>query len=142
MPFHSGHRSGKGHKKRPDFELEDDSTPASKRQYTESDQKLAKLYDQLADEVADVRLKAAKSLFEELSPNGQLNPEASEKALKRLIRGLCSSRKAARAGFSITLTELIRQIYSKDDPFISLMNLVELMKDCTRSIGSVPGQVS
>jgi DNA polymerase phi len=137
-----GHKKGRSNRKRFNDEEDDDSIPATKRQYTDTDKKLARLYEELADNSSNVRIQAAKELLQELSQNGQLKQEASDKALKRLLRGLCSSRESARSGFFITLTELIRQIYAAENPFIQLPELVALAKDYTHSSGQNSGQVS
>jgi DNA polymerase phi len=142
MSVKTNKRPGKETRKRPNGVEDDDSTPAAKRQYTETDQKLAKLYEQLATNNEKVRLNTAKELLQELSPNDELDVELAGKALKRLLRGLCSNREAARAGFFITLTELIRQIYAKDDPFMKLNDLIELAKDTTYLTDNANGQVS
>lgn len=73
-------------------------------EYTEQDKKLAALYNDLADDVKTTRLKAAAELVRTVSGDVQ----RIDGALTRLIRGLCSSRKAARAGFSIALSEVFR----------------------------------
>ena len=85
----------------------DTTHPSRKRrvEYTEADAKLASLYNDLSDDVKSVRLRAAADLIRTLS---DAEPEKLEKALTRLIKGLCSSRKAARSGFSVALTEVLR----------------------------------
>jgi DNA polymerase phi len=65
---------------------------------------LVEIYEDLANENETIRLKAATRLMQT-----KLEQEALSKVLKRLYRGLCSSRKAARLGFSIALTEFLRQ---------------------------------
>lgn len=75
-----------------------------RREYSEQDVNLAKIYDDLASEVKEVRIQAAASLV-------QISSETDapvDKILQRLIRGLCSGRKAARSGFSVALTEVLR----------------------------------
>lgn len=85
----------------------DTTHPTRKRrhEYTESDAKLASLYNDLSDDVKSVRIRAAAELIRTLS---DADAQALDKALTRLIRGLCSSRKAARSGFSVALTEVLR----------------------------------
>jgi DNA polymerase phi len=87
-------------------ELVHDTThPSRKRrvEYQVVDAKLAALYNDLSDHVKATRLTAAADLIRTLAT---VDPEALDKALTRLIRGLCSSRKAARSGFSVALTEV------------------------------------
>ena len=84
-------------------------TPRKKqRMFTQDDAVFAKIYEDLAHEVGSVRLDAAKLLMTKLSYDLSLQPKILVKALKRLIRGLCSSRKAARSGFFIAFTEYLR----------------------------------
>jgi len=85
----------------------DTTHPTRRRrlEYTGTDAKLASFYNDLSDDVKSVRLKAAAELIRTLSG---ADPEGLNKALTRLIKGLCSSRKAARSGFSVALTELLR----------------------------------
>ena len=78
------------------------------RTYTQEDATFAKIYEDLAHEVGKVRLDAAKLLLTKLSSDPLPDAEVFEKVLKRLVRGLCSSRKAARSGFFVAFTEYLR----------------------------------
>jgi DNA polymerase phi len=135
---------GTPYRKRPNRRVEDDDDgrPAAKRQFTETDQKLARLYEQLADNSLEVRIRAAKELLEITSPGGVPDEENAKKPLTRLIRGLCSGREAARAGFFMTLTELVRQMYAQEEPFMELKDLVKLIRSSTDAVDSGVGQVS
>jgi hypothetical protein len=124
----------------------DSLPPKRQRQVSELDQQLAKLYENLADDVSAVRLKAAKELLIELSPDKKLAPEVFHKVFNRLIRGLCSGRKAARYGFFVAFTELLRQIYKDDSSYgagglLSLNDLVSLVIKLTQTEGKTVGQV-
>jgi hypothetical protein len=77
------------------------------RVYTEEDAEFAKIYDNLAHEVTKVRIEAAKRLLAKVSSSDSPDVESLAKVLSRLIRGLCSSRKAARSGFFMALTEVL-----------------------------------
>jgi DNA polymerase phi len=126
--------------------ITDSQPPKRRRQISELDQQLAKLYENLADDVSDIRLKAAKELLIELSPEQKLAPEVFHKVFNRLIRGLCSGRKAARYGFFIAFTELLRQIYQDDSTYEaeglpSLNDLVALVIKLTQTEGKTVGQV-
>jgi hypothetical protein len=118
------------------------------RHYSEQDRKLAALYDSLADESSDVRIKAAENLILEIQPQKiSENGNLVENVLKRLIRGLCSGRKAARSGFYITLTELLRALYCEEseydqDKIPRFEKIPELIEDLTQPEGNVAGQVS
>lgn len=80
------------------------------RNYTEEDAKLAKIYDNLSNEVGEKRIRASAELVKKLFDSNHPQKDHTDEALKRLIRGLCSGRKAARLGFSVALTEVLRQI--------------------------------
>lgn len=76
------------------------------------DVQLVEIYEDLANENNEIRLKAAKALLSQFTPDKLLaEDEKVEKVLHRLFRGLCSGRKAARIGFSIALTELLSTIF-------------------------------
>lgn len=92
-------------RKRPRDTDHEGSAQAVKRRkdYTEEDAKLAKLYDELSSELQRVQLDAAASLVEHY-----VQHDRSSSVLIRLIRGLCSSRKAARLGFFTALVEVLR----------------------------------
>ena len=80
------------------------------REISTADTELIEIYEDLANESEEIRLKAAQKL---LQNHAQLSPESLpkiQKILNRLFRGLCSSRKAARLGFSVALTELLSQL--------------------------------
>lgn len=111
------------------------------------DTQLVEIYEDLANENEEVRLKAAQSLLSRFSPGSSPTSEDVLKTLKRLIRGLCSGRKAARLGFSVALTELLIQLLGpvkKDAPSLdlSIPELIGLLKDQTHIGGKVSGQVS
>ncbi|THX39987.1 hypothetical protein D6D10_03844, partial [Aureobasidium pullulans] len=90
-----------------DETVHDTTHPSRKRrvEFGVADAKLAALYNDLSDDVKATRLKAAAELIRALA---DADPEALDKSLTRLIRGLCSSRKAARSGFSVALIEILK----------------------------------
>lgn len=87
--------------------VQDTTHPSRKRrvEFGVADAKLAALYNDLSDDVKATRLKAAADLIRTLA---DADAEALDKSLTRLIRGLCSSRKAARSGFSVALIEILK----------------------------------
>lgn len=92
-----------------------DCRPVKKaRTYTAEDAKFAKIYDGLSSEVGERRIKASAELVKKLFDSNHVQKDRIDEALKRLIRGLCSGRKAARLGFSVTLTEVLGQILVND----------------------------
>ncbi|QDS71801.1 hypothetical protein FKW77_009483 [Venturia effusa] len=129
--------------KRPRDEPEDATALKRRRQYSERDQKLARIYNELADERNDVRINAAKDFMNEFSAEKNPDGESLEKAFTRLIRGLCSGRKAARFGFFIALSELLRQSYAGGVPLNGLGHVGKLLEQInilTKPEGDVPGQ--
>ncbi|KAK4548848.1 hypothetical protein LTR36_008621 [Oleoguttula mirabilis] len=93
-----------------DGAVADSIHPSRKRRvdYSEADAQLAKTYNDLADEVPAVRLKAAGTLLKRLSAKSPSQVTFVDEALTRLVKGLCSGRKAARLGFSVALSEVLR----------------------------------
>ncbi|KAL2859058.1 DNA polymerase phi-domain-containing protein [Aspergillus pseudodeflectus] len=85
-----------------------------RREPVNVDTKLVEIYEDLASENDEIRLKAAQALVSQFTPDKKPADEQIRKALQRLFRGLCSSRKAARVGFSIALTEVLAQVFSKE----------------------------
>ncbi|OAL36806.1 hypothetical protein AYO20_03861 [Fonsecaea nubica] len=83
---------------------------ASKKRKREVDVELVKVYEDLADNQEEVRLAAAHTLLSKIYKPGITSHEQTLTILKRLFRGLCSSRKSARLGFSVALTELLSQL--------------------------------
>ncbi|TKA80711.1 hypothetical protein B0A49_01114 [Cryomyces minteri] len=93
------------------------------RKYTDEDAKLVSIYENLADEAEETRKKAAKDLLLTLSPSQNPSTDFIKKALTRLIRGLCSGRKAARPGFFIALTEALRLLFGPESEAIPGLGL-------------------
>ncbi|PYH78239.1 hypothetical protein BO82DRAFT_291688 [Aspergillus uvarum CBS 121591] len=90
--------------------------PPSKKRRREAllvsvDRKQIEIYEDLASETDAVRLQAAAALVAQFTPDQAPTAEHIDRALARLFRGLCSSRKAARIGFSIALTEVLVQVF-------------------------------
>jgi DNA polymerase phi len=132
-------------RKRPrDGQVRQDETKAPKRtrDVAEDDRQLAAIFGHLADEDADTRIKAAKDLLELLADASR---ELTEKTFKRLIRGLCSGRKAARYGFFVTFTELLRQKFPDGAELpdgIRLNDILPTISQLTQAGASSLGQVS
>jgi DNA polymerase phi len=68
------------------------------------------LYEQLASNEENLRIKAAEELVRKVVNGGKTGHTEkgidSEYALNRLVKGLSSGRESARLGFSIALTEV------------------------------------
>lgn len=110
------------------------------------DVKQVEIYEDLASEKDEVRLKAAHELVSRFTPESNPTEEQIRKALQRLFRGLCSGRKAARIGFSIALTEVLSQVFAAKHPAAELPELnvsevVRIFSSATDPSDSEPGQV-
>jgi DNA polymerase phi len=127
---------------RPNF-----SNPRKRRREAANvDVKLVEIYEDLANEKNEIRLKAAAGLLSRFTPPNSVPDEEAEKILHRLFRGLCSSRKAARIGFSIALTELLSTILGpasdKSRPSsIDVPKILHILETLTKVSGSANGQV-
>lgn len=115
-----------------------------RRETSAVDTQLVEIYEDLANVEEEIRLKAAQSLLLKIAPETGLASEQLHEILRRLIRGLCSGRKAARLGFSIALTEFLTQLLSPNashpSPF-PISEVVAVLKKETHIGGNVSGQV-
>ncbi|KAF2722354.1 hypothetical protein K431DRAFT_222401 [Polychaeton citri CBS 116435] len=120
--------------------------PGRKRrlQYSDADAQLASIYNNLADDVHEVRLKAAGELIRNLSSKDDDQRTRLDTALTRLVKGLCSGRKAARLGFSIALSEVLRLSIRlrRDDGQVReyLFKVTDNLEGLTAVEGNVSGQ--
>lgn len=109
------------------------------------DVKLVEIYEDLANEKDEIRLKAAQELVSRFTPEAKPTDEQIQKALQRLFRGLCSGRKAARVGFSIALTEVLAQVFSSsrksDSTEVNISKVLEIWESVSDAGGSESGQV-
>ena len=109
------------------------------------DTQLVEIYDDLANEDEDIRLKAASSLLFKASPENAPTKDQLLEILTRLIRGLCSARKAARLGFSVALTEFLVQTQGNPaenvSPQLDMQEVIETLKKQTAAVGDVSGNV-
>ena len=80
--------------------------------YTAEDAHRAKIYGELASEVQATRIQAATDLLKNLTAETSDQRSKLDEGQVRLVKGLCSGRKAARLGFSIAFTELCRLRFS------------------------------
>ncbi|KAJ5101617.1 hypothetical protein NUU61_003839 [Penicillium alfredii] len=113
-----------------------------RREPANVDVKLVEIYEDLASEKDEIRLKAAQALVSQFTPDKSPADEQIKKALQRLFRGLCSSRKAARIGFSIALTEVLTQIFSapRESTQFGLSDALQIWESQSNSSGSESGQ--
>jgi DNA polymerase phi len=112
------------------------------REVTAADTRLIEIYDDLANEDEEIRLKAAHALLSQFSSR-ECTTEQHKTILKRLFRGLCSGRKAARLGFSVALTEFLSQVFLPyvDDQKINISEIIDVLESQTAVDGSTSGQV-
>lgn len=107
------------------------------------DVKLVEIYEDLASEKDEIRLKAAQGLVSQFTPDKNPTDDQIKKALSRLFRGLCSSRKAARIGFSIALTEVLTQVFAsvREASEVGLADALKIWEAQTNASGGETGQV-
>lgn len=106
------------------------------------DVKLVEIYEDLASEKDEIRLKAAQGLVTQFTPDKAPADELIKKTLQRLFRGLCSSRKAARIGFSIALTEILTQIFSAErDSEFGVADVLKIWESLSNATQGESGQV-
>ncbi|KAJ5545292.1 hypothetical protein N7535_006325 [Penicillium sp. DV-2018c] len=115
-----------------------DGSKKRRREPHNVDVKQVELYEDLASEKDEIRLKAASGLVSQFTPDKQPTDEQIKKALSRLFRGLCSSRKAARVGFSIALTEILAQVFltPREPVAFSFSDALNLWDTQTSAAGS------
>ena len=110
------------------------------------DVRLVEIYEDLASEKDEVRLKAAHELVSQFTPDKKPSDEHVKKILQKLFRGLCSSRKAARVGFSIALTEALAQVFAAENSSYSsgtgAVDILNIWESQSNASGSETGQVS
>ncbi|KAL8648797.1 MAG: hypothetical protein Q9226_005840 [Calogaya cf. arnoldii] len=107
------------------------------------DTQLVEIYDDLANENSDIRFKAASAFSRKFSPTNNPSTDQISEALRRLVRGLCSSRNAARLGFSVALTEFLSQHWanpSSTDGPLHISQLIDIFVKQTEVTGKVAGQ--
>jgi len=94
-----------------------------KRQIPDDKRQLYKLYEDLAAESNEIRLEAAEQIITMFSPENHPSSTDVQEVLNRLIRGLCTQRKAARLGFCVTLTEMLLLLLGKQKTTIEDLDL-------------------
>lgn len=114
-----------------------------RREPVNVDTKLVEIYEDLASEKDEIRLKAAQALVSQFTSDKNPTEEQIRKALQRLFRGLCSSRKAARVGFSIALTEILAQVFvaSRELSDLNVSGVLDIWESQSNASGSESGQV-
>ncbi|KAF7584052.1 DNA polymerase phi family protein [Clavispora lusitaniae] len=95
-------------------------------------------YYKLSSEIPQERIEAATGLLSELSAVNK--KEEWDYALGRLIKGLSTSRQTARFGFSMALTELVRELVLKEDYDLSISSMLDKIVDATQVSSSMKGK--
>lgn len=113
-----------------------------KRDITDVDVDLANVYDSLAHENESIRLKAARRLLTKTFREGNATTEEElNTILRRLFRGLCSSRKAARLGFVVALTEFLSQLPTSNfESSFAPAQIIDILESATEPEGGSRGQ--
>ena len=113
------------------------------RKYNEEDVTFARIYEDLSNEISEKRIKASAKLVRKLFEDESPQEHFVNAALGRLVRGLCSGRKAARLGFSVAFTEVLRQIFDRNAQGLDgkAEAVVKLIKSITQADRSLFGQV-
>ncbi|MCJ1384303.1 DNA-directed DNA polymerase [Xylographa soralifera] len=114
-----------------------------RREPVSVDAQAVEIYEDLANENEEIRLKAAHSLLTRVSSEKSPSLEELQRILKRLFRGLASSRKAARLGFSVALTEFLQQHCISDQidrPVLEVATVINVLEEQTRASAGVSGQ--
>ena len=116
-----------------------------RREQPAVDTQLVEIYEDLANVDENVRLKAAETLLTKFVANGNSTGEQLNEIVRRLFRGLCSGRKAARLGFSVVLTELLTQLFDPNGKAVAgrqtVLELIETLKKQSQASSNVSGQV-
>lgn len=107
----------------------------------------ASLYDLLGSEEESDRIAAADCIISSLLGEEPVPEAVLVRHLdRRLFRGLASGRNASRLGFSLVITEILNQLFGKDDiaakhyPGLTFETVLDFLKDKTQPEGNIPGQ--
>jgi DNA polymerase phi len=122
----------------------DEQVHPSRRRKVEDDEgrvELAKIFNNLRDEIPSVRLEATKALLKNLSSQSPDQSSRIDYATTRLIKGVCSGAKASRPGFSIALAETLRLAFDKkSESSTTITSLVEKIIALTNPESKAKGE--
>jgi len=128
-----------GNKKKPQMVREEEGVVTAQDEAVPEQQRskdsVLQVFWSLADVKKETRIEATRDF---LNIKSVLDVESSDHAysVKRLVRGLTSSRGAARQGFSVALTQLIRNC-----PEIDVDQVLEQLNQVTEVNGSMKADV-
>lgn len=94
-------------------------------------------YYSLSSDLPEERIKAATALLSELQAANK--KEEWDYALNRLVKGLTTSRQVARFGFSMALTELVRELVLKEDYDLSIESFLDKLVQVSQTLNSMKG---
>ncbi|POS81075.1 hypothetical protein DHEL01_v200542 [Diaporthe helianthi] len=107
----------------------------------------APLYELLGSEDPNERLQAAHVIISKLLDNDGVSESSLDRHLeKRLFRGLASSRKASRLGFSVVLTEILQQLWGEKNLCgekyrgLTFDFVLNTLTEKTKPVGNIAGQ--
>lgn len=107
----------------------------------------APLYEYLGSEDGDERLQAADVIISKLLGGDGVSESTLDRHLeKRLFRGLASSRKASRLGFSVVLAEILQQLWGEKNLCgeryrgLTFDFVFETLTERTKPVGNIAGQ--
>ncbi|KAI0470356.1 DNA polymerase phi-domain-containing protein [Xylaria cf. heliscus] len=126
------------------LDLDLDKSPFADENTGENRKREAKIYELLGSLDNDERLAAADALVTGLLAGSE--PALKRHLEKRLFRGLASSRNASRLGFSLVLTEILRQLFATSElaktkfPGLTFDKVLSVLVNATTTGGNVPGQ--
>lgn len=94
-------------------------------------------YYKLSSDLPEERIQAATALLSEL----QLVDKTEEwdYALNRLVKGLTTSRQTARFGFSMALTELVRELVLKADYNLTIVSFIDRLIQISQTLSNMKG---
>ncbi|GAW14514.1 hypothetical protein ANO14919_039170 [Xylariales sp. No.14919] len=124
--------------------LDLDKSPFADENTGENRKREARIYELLGSLDNDERLAAADALVTGLLAGSE--PALKRHLEKRLFRGLGSSRNASRLGFSLVITEILRQLFGSpglaETNFSGLTfdTVLNVLVDATKVGGNGPGQ--
>ncbi|KAI0875991.1 DNA polymerase phi-domain-containing protein [Hypoxylon argillaceum] len=125
-------------------QLDLDKSPFPDETSRENRKREAEIYELLGSLDNDERLAAADALVTALLAGSE--PALKRHLEKRLFRGLASSRNASRVGFSLVITEILRQLFGSSDlaktkfAGLTFEKALGVLVDATTTGGSAPGQ--
>lgn len=110
----------------------------------------AVLYDQLRSEDARERIAAADGIVTRLFAGEGVSEAELERHLeKKLFPGLSSGKKGSRLGYSLVITEILRELFRTGGPAaadppkyprLTVEHLLGLLKTATTARGNISGQ--